>query len=122
MTLMLRASGRESRECAESISEGPAYLAVCNDLFVNMGMIDGIMRFAYLPRNIFTVFDILQREGDLRDFFCVTTPLDSFKHTGFIIFPFYVYGIYLQNSKIQNDISSFSRKYSDPDPGVLENC
>ena len=95
---------RHQAERVESVQNqsvrAPAYLAVCDDLFVNMGMIDGIMRFAYLPRNIFTVFDILQREGDLRDFFCVTTPLDSFKHTGFIIFPLYVYGIYLQNSKI----------------------
>ena len=63
------------RKCAESISEGPAYLAVCNDLFVNMGMIDGIMRFAYLPRNIFTVFDILQREREICGISSASQPL-----------------------------------------------
>ena len=70
------------RESVQNQSErAPRYLAVCNDLFVNIGVIDGIMRSAYLlPRQIFTGFDILQSEGgDLRDFFCVTTPRNHLK-------------------------------------------
>ena len=70
------------RESVQNQSErAPRYLAVCNDLFVNIGVIDGIMRSAYLlPRQRFTGFDILQSEGgDLRDFFCVTTPRNHLK-------------------------------------------
>ena len=53
------------RESVQNQSErAPRYLAVCNDLFVNIGVIDGIMRSAYLlPWQIFAGFDILQSEG-----------------------------------------------------------
>ena len=54
------------RESVQNQSErAPRYLAVCNDLFVNIGVIDGIMRSAYLlPWQIFAGFDILtHRKG-----------------------------------------------------------
>ena len=69
------------RESVQNQSERAHYLAR-TDLFVNIGMIDGIMRFAYLlftPPDTHTGSDILQREGDLRDFSHITDPRSHFK-------------------------------------------
>ena len=71
------------RESVQNQSErAPRYLAVCNDLFVNIGVIDGIMRSAYLlPWQIFAGFDILQSEGGgfLRGFLLRPNPSESVK-------------------------------------------
>ena len=45
MTVLCWRHDASKRKCAESIREGPL---PSTDLFVNIGMIDGIMRFAYL--------------------------------------------------------------------------